>query len=484
MKRSKKHIIKKLQFCCLTLATTGFCLCAAAGYPNTAAAGTDNPQIDYGLTAGFSTMSMNNTHFGLGQFGVTYYPKDIARSEGYLAPSATLIWNTLNSGTIYGGVRAVGSMTKGSGDSWGLTVGEHHDYTSGGVMVGENMSYLNIDKLYVGWRSGDVISFLDKDGLDLSVGKQNYQLGDGMVLVDGDNEANQRKGIYWLDPRQGWNNTAIVRVKSLPFQAEFFYLQSDSDGGNPVVGYGSDNIVGGNLELFDKKFGKVGFSYFKDVSSAIPMRDGLSVTGWHGRGNPFSALPNLELAGEIDYEKNMNSNPVRDAMAWFGEAKYSLPDLPWHPTLGYRYSSFSGDKASTTGVDESWDPLYYGSTSRGFGYWYQGIVVGTYETLLSNLNTHFVNLTLMPPVQGSWMKIFYYDYTFNDPSTAQLFTNSAVSSNKFATEWDVILGYSPTPKVDYMAVYGLARPGQGGIDRVFGNNKNANIIQFTLLYHL
>jgi len=495
MKHSKKRVIKSLQSCCAVVAAGLF---ISSVYPDAALAATDNPKIDYGLTAGFSSMTINNTHFGLGQLGVSYLPKDIARSEAYIAPSANLLWNTADSGTFYGGLRGVGSITRGDGDSWGLTAGEYHDYLQGGVLVGEKRSYLNLDKVFLGWKSGDKISFLDKDGLDISVGKQNFQLGDGMVLTDGNDEANPHKGIYWLDPRTAWNNSAIVRLKSLPYQLELFYLQSntysmDLPGGGFTDDIYKDNIVGGNFELVDKKLGKVGVSYFKVASSNNHERDGLSVAGIHGRGNPVSTLHNLELAGEVDFQKNNNSYIDRDARAWFAEAKYFMPSLPWYPTVGYRYSSFSGDKPGTT-KNENWDYLYNGSTERGFGYWYQGIVVGTYETRLSNLDTHFVNLTLIPPVKGSWMKVFYYNYKFDDPSTSSI-TNTAVSSNKFASEWDFILGYSPTQKVDYMLIYGNAKPDQGGIDRVSGtigptsypvgtNNKTATMLQFTMLYHL
>ena len=498
MKHSKKLVIKSLQSCCAVVAAGLF---ISAVYPDAALGSNDNPKIDYGLTAGFSSMTINNTHFGLGQLEVTNYPKDIARSEAYIAPSANLLWKTTDSGTIYGGLRGVGSITRGDGDSWGLTAGQYHYYIrdSFGVAhlnheAGEKRSYLNVDKIYLGWKSGDKISFLDKDGLDISVGKQNFQLGDGMVLTDGNDEANPHKGIYWLDPRTAWNNSAIVRLKSLPYQLELFYLQSNTyildkpEGGFTDDIY-KDDIVGGNFELVDKKLGKVGVSYFKVASSNNPERDGLSVTGIHGRGNPVSTLHNLELAGEVDFQKNNKIAKPIDAVAWFAEAKYFMPSLPWYPTIGYRYSSFSGDKASTTNKNEGWDYLYNGSTERGFGYWYQGIVVGTYETRLSNLDTHFVNLTLIPPVKGGWMKVFYYNYQFNEQNTAQSFLSTPISSSRFASEWDFILGYSPTQKVDYMLIYGNAKPAQGGIDRVSGdpvgtNNKISTMLQFTMLYHL
>lgn len=455
----------------------------AEGKPKTLAADSDlsakvKPKFDFGLSAGFSVMSLKNTHFGLGQQDVSYYAKDISRTESFLAPRVNMLWDIPEAGTLYGGVRPVGSFTNGDGDSWGLTASEHVDY-SGTVpaLVGKSMQRIDIDSAYLGWKSGNKISSLDADGLDLSVGRQNFQLGDGMVLIDGNDEANQNKGIYWLDPRQAWELAGLVRIKKEPFNLELFSLMTDKDSGN-------DLIAGGNFELVSKKIGKAGVSYFNIADSDMVNREGMSVYGLHARGNPIPSMPILELAGEIDFQKN--NSPNTEAYAYFVEGKLFIPFLPWYPTVGYRYASFSGDKASTA-KNEGWDYLHNGSTSSGFGYWYQGIVVGTYETRLSNLNTHFVNLTVVPPIQGSWLKILYYDHRFDKKSTAKI-DGTAVSNDRFATEWDVMLGFSPTKKVDYMAIYGTATPGQGGKDRYAFpsasiSDKKASILQFTVLVH-
>ncbi|MDD2853105.1 MAG: hypothetical protein PHY09_14565 [Desulfuromonadaceae bacterium] len=438
------------------------------------------PKFDFGLSAGLSLMSLRNTHFGLGQQDVTYYAKDISRTEFYLAPRANMQWNVPEAGTVYGGFRPVGSFTNGDGDSWGLTASEHYNFqlNQPPSLVGKSMYRIDVDSAYLGWKSGDKLSFLDADGLDVSFGRQNFQLGDGMVLVDGNDEANQSKGIYWLDPRQAWEGAGLVRIKKDPYNIELFTLLTDKDSFNDV-------IAGGNFELVSKKLGKVGVSYFNIIDSEMDNRDGMSVYGLHARGNPIPSMPIFEVAGEVDFQKN--SNPNVEAHAYFLEAKLFIPFLPWYPTVGYRYASFSGDKGSTS-KNEGWDYLHNGATSNGFGYWYQGIVVGTYETRLSNLNTHFVNLTIVPPVQGSWAKILYYDHRFDDKSTAKI-DGSAVSSNRFATEWDVIFGYSPSKKVDYMAIYGNATPGKGGKDRYAFpapaaiSDKNSTMLQFTVLVH-
>ena len=439
------------------------------------------PVFNFGFTGGFSTMSIDNVHFGIGQLGANL-SKDIARSEGYIAPSVTMEWKNQNSTTVYGGLRAVSSFTRGDGDGWGLTVGEHWQWNGvsavSSTVVGKNMSNTSVDSAYLGWRSGDRISFLDKNGLDISVGPQNFQLGDGLVLADGNDEANQNKGIYWLDPRQAWKNTVVARIGAAPFRGELFYLKADDDGLN-------DSIQGANLELVSEKLGKIGVSYFEVKDSDRLERKGMTVTGIHGRGRPIASLPTLELAAEVDFQKNSSRN--QEGQAWFVEANYFMPSLPWYPTIGYRFASFSGDKSDTVGKNEAWDYLHNGSTPRGFGYWYQGIVVGTYETRLSNLDTHFFSLTVVPPVQGSWIKILYYDHKFNQSGTARLVDRGPVSSNQFASEWNAIVGYSASKKVDYMMIYGSATPGQGAKEYFAGipgkSDRNTSVLQFTALVH-
>jgi hypothetical protein len=477
---NKRWKLKKIQSAVQCLA--GVAVVLSAGSVFAAGAESQNgPNFNFGFTGGFSTMSMNNVHFGIGQLDVNL-SKDLARSEGYIAPSLSMNWGGADSTTVYGGLRAVGSFTRGDGDGWGLTVGEHWQYNvaspASSTVVGKNMSNTSIDSAYLGWKSGSKISFLDKDGLDISVGPQNFQLGDGLVLADGNDEANQNKGIYWLDPRQAWNNTVVARINASPYRLELFYLKADGDGMN-------DSIQGANFELVNEKAGKVGLSYFEVTNSDSVQRKGMSVTSLHGRGRPVASMPTLELAGEIDFQKNTARN--QEAQAWFVEASYFMPSLPWYPTIGYRFASFSGDKADTTGKNEAWDYLHNGSTPRGFGYWYQGIVVGTYETRLSNLDTHFFSLTMAPPIQGSWLKVLYYDHRFNQSSSARLVDRGAVSSNQFATEWDFVLGYSGSKKVDYMMIYGNASPGQGAREYFAGipgqSNKNTSMLQFTALIH-
>jgi hypothetical protein len=429
---------------------------------------------DLGLSLGFTSIDIDNAHFGLGIGGLqTQDPKaeyvfmeDVSRVEGYVAPRANATWETGRFGTFLAGLRGVGAATRGDGDPWFLT--------------NNDPNAVLVDNCYGAWKSGDLIPALGKDGLEVSIGRQNFQLGDGMVLVDGNDEANRNGAIYWLDPALGWEMAGVLRLKAAPVRLELFALNANRDSGD-------DTILGGNLELANDKVGTLGTSYFALPSSDIEARDGMSVANVHGRVFPFYRFvpfPMLELAGEWNLQKN--DDPKIDARAWYAEVIARLYMLPWYPALGYRYTSFSGDDAGTAGENEGWDPLHYGATAKGFGYWYQGIVVGTYEGRPTNLDTHFVNLTLAPVVKDMlpviWMKALYYDHRFNDTSTARL-DGGAVTSDRFATEWDLMAGYSPSKAVDYMVIYGRAKPGKGGTDRTYGADDNERLLQFAVLVH-
>lgn len=416
------------------------------------------PQFDFGITAKFMGVSIDNIHFGMGPVGAPpgWFP-NISRTEYIVAPRATMSWNTGDSGTVFGGMRIAASATRGDGDGWGLTAG--------------NPSRIDLDQAYIGWKSGDTIPALGHDGLEVSYGRQNFQLGDGMLLFDGNLDASQHDGAYWLDPRQSWKNAAIIKVNTKPIRADFFYLRSDPDSF-------SDSIYGVNLEYSDSPLGVIGVHYFDVQSSEYVLRDGMKVMGIRGRGRPFAAFPLLELAGE--YDSQYKSNPDVKAEGWFAEANLNVPFfLPWFFNFSYRYASFSGDDASTPYTVERWDPMHYGATGKGFGWWYQGIVVGTYETWLDNLDTHWLKLTVVPPIPGTWLLFMYYDHRFNETSTARL-DGGEVTSDRFATEWNVMAGYTMTKGVDLMAIYGTAKPGQGGIDRVFGFDETVSLIKFAL----
>ena len=73
--------------------------------------------------------------------------------------------------SFYATVGTLLTSTRGDGDAAGFTTGEEER--------------LALEDALVGWRSGELLSELGKDGLDISFGRQNFMLGSGF-LIDGD----------------------------------------------------------------------------------------------------------------------------------------------------------------------------------------------------------------------------------------------------------------------------------------------------------
>jgi len=104
--------------------------------------------------------------------------------------------------------------------------------------------------------------------------------------------------------------------------------------------------------------------------------------------NPFG-LNGLWLQGEYAHQWNNHFDMAANA-AW-GQIGYTLQDLPWTPTLSYRYAYFSGDNPDTSAF-ERFDPLLSGGSPDT---WIQGAnLVKLYQN--SNLITHQAVLRLRP----------------------------------------------------------------------------------------
>ncbi|MCM2332235.1 MAG: alginate export family protein, partial [Pseudomonas sagittaria] len=72
--------------------------------------------------------------------------------------------------------------------------------------------------------------------------------------------------------------------------------------------------------------------------------------------------------------------------AWYLEAGWTFADLPWSPSVNYRYSRFSA----------TYDPLFYGN-GRALGTWFQGEVASNYAgPFNNNTQVHHVGLKAAP----------------------------------------------------------------------------------------
>lgn len=307
--------------------------------------------------------------------------------EGYIKAGVSGE-KTLESGSLYGGISLVTSGVWGDGDAAGFTVGDERK--------------TSLEDLYIGFRKGNI---------DLSVGAQNFAIGDGFLVNgdalsfgDGFNDAIpgipdfNRGGAYWLAPRKSFKNTAILRVEGENgLRGDLFWLQS----GNAAQA--SVELAGINVE-HTSDMGTVAASYIvgtgveKDEAEFLGLthRDGQKNLSLRYQGN--AGVENLFLSAEF-VSQSQGDSTRKDGDAFYAEAGWTFSDVAWSPNLSYRFSSF----------DEGYDPLLFGF-NRGYGTWFQGEVAANYAGPFSSGNdVHQVALKANPTEMLS-LGTLYFDF--------------------------------------------------------------------------
>lgn len=333
---------------------------------------------------------------------------------------------------LYGAVNLVSSGTWGDGDAGGFT--------------SSNERETQLEDAYVGWRSGNLIPTLGDDGLDISVGRQPFTIGDGFLINDdalnfGDALSApgldfDRGGAYWLAARKAFDQTAIARLGgSDGLRADLFWLSSDNRAQAEM------ELAGVNAEYVSQK-GTLGLAYIEglDVDDAFApvtgysSRDGQQTTSLRYQGN--AGVENLFLSAEFVTQEPGDSSS-EDANAWYAETGWTFGDAPWSPSINYRYSSF----------DQDFDPLFFGF-NRGYGTWFQGEVAANYAgPFNSDTDVHHLGLKAMPSEALSVGALFF---AFSDTAGGTGSLN-AQEANLYA-EWVA------TPNLIVSPVVGFYNP--------------------------
>lgn len=274
------------------------------------------------------------------------------------------------SSRLFGAVTGLAKGTFGDGDAAGWTNGSERE--------------TEVSEAYAGWRSGNLFPALGEDGLEVSAGRQYLQVGDGF-LVAGDaisfgNEIADgtlyRGGAYYLAPNRSFAQTAVVRLGGQQgLRGDLIWLKSN----NPANG--KPELAIGTVEHVSDR-GTLGFDYLNVLDSDSRFdtrgRDGVKTYSLRAQGN--AGVPGLFLASEYAHQ----NKPTGNERAWYAEAGWTFADVPWTPSINYRYSDFS----------EQYDPLFYGNV-RGLGTWFQGEVAANYAgPFNSNVRVHHLGLRL------------------------------------------------------------------------------------------
>ena len=296
--------------------------------------------------------------------------------EGYLKYGFSAGQKLVDDSELSAGLAWVSSGTWGNSDAAGLTDGSER--------------HTRIEEGWARWKSGQLISALGENGLDISAGRQFASVGSGF-LIHGDpvNMGNQiadgvldRGGAYYLAPRNNFARTGIIRLGGeTGWRGDLMYLKSENKAQAKTA------LHVANLEHVGA-MGTIGATYIKgkDVDKEYAdefqlERKGMKV--YSLRGNSSFGVDNLDLSAEYARQKKRSGDTEN---AWFTQASWTFADTPWQPTATYRYSRFS----------KGFDPLFYG-LSTGFGTWFQGEVAANYAgPFNSNTKVHHVGVTAQP----------------------------------------------------------------------------------------
>lgn len=277
---------------------------------------------------------------------------------------------------VYGGASAIISGSKGEE-----------------LFTDKTRGYLGVEDAYVGFVTGKTWKNGHRLAVNVSAGRQRYTIGNGFLIANTSSNGGDKAALQ-SNPRWSADFLARASVRYDNTSVEIFYLDPDE---LPVVD-SKTRIIGANIEALPTASLSVGGSvlavrssqYGYYITTETFSREGLRVFDARFRWQPrLMGQSGIFIAGEGGLQTNINF-PMR-AFGYFGEVGYNFSELPWKPTISYRYAGFTGDDGSTDRF-ERWDPLYSGGNGEQ---WVQGI---NHFKVVQNSNAimHRVQIRLRP----------------------------------------------------------------------------------------
>ena len=364
--------------------------------------------------------------------------------EGFIKYGISGDQRLAGNGSAYGALSWVSSATWGDGDAAGNTDGTERT--------------TKLEDAYLGWRSGELFPLLGKDGVDASFGRQVVKLGRGFLINDdGPNlgkgpadGALDRGGAYYLAARHAFDRTAVLRLGGeRGVHASVLWLKSDNRA------QAETELAAGTLD-YTTAAGTLGLTWVHGLgvteqwaSELQRQRDGMDTYSLRGEGN--AGIDNASFAFEYAWQ-DKQAGPEK---AWYAEAGYTFAELPWAPSLTYRYTRYS----------EGWDALFTG-LSTGYGTWFQGEVAANYAgPFNSNTGVHHLGL-VAKPLENLTLGALYFDFD-------TLHTRNALSLG--ARELDLYVEWAVSPHLIVSPLVGLYQPKKDentGGNQVGGNGTN------------
>src|SRR3989344_5090752 len=357
--------------------------------------------------------------------------------EGYVKYGLTGSTDKIVAGSVYGGFSLLSSGSWGDGDMGATTAG--------------NERRTAVEDAFLGWRSGDLLPALGKDGVDFSFGRQIVTVDGFLITDDGFDAGNafnpiegvhdgrfNRGGAFYLGQRLAFGNTAVLKLGGKEgLHASLIWLKSDN------AGQSKTELAVGTID-YTTPIGSIGSTYVHglDVDEKYAFADrlerkGMNVYSIRGQGN--AGIENADFAFEVARQEKRSGSQ----RAMFFDAGYTFVDAPWQPTGSYRYSRYS----------EGWDFLFQGGYRKRL----QGEIALNYSgAVTSNMQINDVLLSVKP-TEKLTLNAMAFDYH-------QLSRRHELDFA--AQEVDLFLDWAVTENITLSPLVGFYKPekwlGNGG----------------------
>lgn len=235
-------------------------------------------------------------------------------------------------------------------------------------------AYADFEKLY----AGILITRMGKRrnmNLNLSYGRQDFQLNDGFLIsrFSGSANAGKRASVY-LNSRVAYSRVGLARFTMPRWTAEAFYImpqemtrrhQQSIAYAGAYAGYNDNRHWDVGVAFIDRVGGK-GYYATTDDEHRLPLK-GLYVI------NPKVWVSDIAGSGlffKTEYAHEWHRDGGMSANAFYVGAGIDLKKTAWSPRFYYRYAFMQGDKGVTNRYTR-FDPVLTG----GLAEWVQGITM-------------------------------------------------------------------------------------------------------------